>query len=48
MPTGDTEQWQHGNPKSILILGDGPTDGLNDTTITAKAKYFLLSLIQER
>ena len=25
--------------KDILILGDGPTQGLDDTTLTAKAKY---------
>ena len=23
----------------ILILGEGPTQGLDDTTLTAKAKY---------
>ena len=40
--------------KDILILGEGPTQGLNDTTLTAEARYpinftqpnkrFLLSL----
>ena len=25
--------------KDILILGDGPTQGLDDTTLTAQAKY---------
>ena len=25
--------------KYILILGEGPTQGLNDTTLTAEAKY---------
>ena len=25
--------------KDILILGEGPTLGLDDTTLTAKAKY---------
>ena len=25
--------------KDILILGEGPTQGLNDTTLTAEAKY---------
>ena len=25
--------------KDILILGKGPTQGLDDTTLTAKAKY---------
>ena len=25
--------------KDILILGEGPTQGLDDTTLTAKAKY---------
>ena len=40
--------------KDILILGEGPTQGLDDTTLTAEAKYpinftqlrkiFLLSL----
>ena len=25
--------------KDILILGEGPTQGLNDTTLTAEARY---------
>ena len=25
--------------KDILILGEGPTQGLDDTTLTAEAKY---------
>ena len=25
--------------KDILILGEGPTQGLDDTTVTAEAKY---------
>ena len=25
--------------KDILVLGEGPTDGLDDTTITTEAKY---------
>ena len=25
--------------KNILILGEGPTQGLDDTTLTAEAKY---------
>ena len=27
--------------KGILILGEGPTQGLDDTTLTAEAKYFI-------
>ena len=27
------------NKKNILILGIGPTQGLNDTTLTAEAKH---------
>ena len=27
--------------KDILILGEGPTEGLDDTTSTAEAKYFI-------
>ena len=27
------------NEKYILILGEGPTQGLDDTTLTAEAKY---------
>ena len=27
--------------KDILVLGKGSTHGLNDTTITAKAEYFI-------
>ena len=27
--------------KDILVLGGGPTNGLDDTTITTEAKYFV-------
>ena len=27
--------------KDILILGEGPTQGLNDTTLTGQAKYVI-------
>ena len=27
--------------KNILILGEGPTKGLDDTTLTAEAKYLI-------
>ena len=27
--------------KDILILGEGPTQGLDDTTLTADAKHFI-------
>ena len=27
--------------KDIFVLGEGPTQGLDDTTITAEAKYFI-------
>ena len=27
--------------KDILILGEGPTQGLDDTTLTAEAKYII-------
>ena len=27
--------------RDILILGEGPTQGLNDTTLTAEAKYVI-------
>ena len=30
---------QVGKGKDILILGEGPTQGLDDTTLTAEAKY---------
>ena len=33
--------------KDILILGEGPTQGLDDTAITAEAKY-PISFIQSR
>ena len=29
------------NGKNILILGEGPTQGFDGTTFTAKAKYFI-------
>ena len=29
----------HSKRKYILILGEGPTQGLEDTTLTAEAKY---------
>ena len=28
--------------KDILILGEGPTQGLYDTTLTTEAKYLLI------
>ena len=31
--------------KDTLILGEGPTQGLNDTTLAAEAKY-LINFIQ--
>ena len=27
--------------KDMLILGEGPTQGLDDTTLTAEAKYLI-------
>ena len=27
--------------KYILILGEGPTDGLDDTAMTEEAKYYI-------
>ena len=27
------------NEKDILVLGEGPTQGLDDTTLTTEAKY---------
>ena len=40
--------YAYGHPdhskKDILVIGELPTDGLGDTTITTEAKYFLLSL----
>ena len=27
--------------KDILIIGEGPTQGLDDTTLTAEAKYLI-------
>ena len=27
--------------KDILILGEGPTQGLDDTTLTAEEKYYI-------
>ena len=29
------------NKKNILVHGKGPTDGLDDTTLTAKKEYSL-------
>ena len=29
------------NGKDILILGEGPTQGLDDTTLTTEAKYHI-------
>ena len=34
--------------KDILILGEGPTEGLDDTTLTAKAKYSINFLRSQR
>ena len=33
-----------GRNKNILALGEGPTQGLEDTTIKAEGKRFILSL----
>ena len=30
------------NNKDILIFGEGPTEGLDDTTLTAVAKYSII------
>ena len=34
--------------KDILILGKGPTQGLNDTTLTAEAKYLIIFTESEK
>ena len=34
--------------KDILILGEGPTQGLDDTTLTAEAKYPISFTNQEK
>ena len=34
--------------KDILILGEGQTQGLDDTTVTAEAKYPLILHNQEK
>ena len=34
--------------RDILILGEGPTQGLEDTTLTAKAKYPIDFMQSER
>ena len=34
--------------KDILILGEGPTKGLDDTTLTTEAKYLLILHNQEK
>ena len=34
--------------KDILILGEGPTQGLDDTTLTAEAKYPINFTNQEK
>ena len=33
--------------KDILIIGERPTQGLDDTTLTSEAKYSLISHNQE-
>ena len=30
--------------KDILILGKGPTQGLDDTTLTAEGKYSIINI----
>ena len=37
----DNSSYMHADnrEKYILVLGEGPTDGLDDTTITAEAEY---------
>ena len=34
--------------KDFLILGDGPTQGLDDTTLTGEAKFLLILHNQEK
>ena len=34
--------------KYILLLGEGPTDGLDDTTIITEVKYSIILLKQEK
>ena len=34
--------------KDILILGEGPTQGLDDTTLTTEAKYTIILHNQEK
>ena len=34
--------------KDILILGEGPTKGLDDTTLTTEAKYLVILRNQEK
>ena len=34
--------------KDIIILGEGPTQGLDDTTLTAEAKYPITLHNQEK
>ena len=34
--------------KDISILGEGPTQGLDDTTLTAEAKYPIILHSQEK
>ena len=36
-----TDESIDNNNKGILILGEGPTQGLDDSTLTAKAKYLI-------
>ena len=41
---GDNSSSMHidGKNKNILVLGEGPTQGLEDATITAESKYSIL------
>ena len=37
----------YNNKKNILILGKGPTDGLDDTTLTSSKEYSIKSIEQQ-
>ena len=38
----------HNKNKHILILGEGPTQGIDDTTLTAEAKHPIILHHQEK
>ena len=53
LPNGDLDknvvvEVNKSSSKHILVLGEGPTQGLDDTTITTKVKYSIVLMLRNQ